>query len=70
MEVKWIAIAIVGVAFAIAIGNFSNKHEPDPAVEIEAVKAGLEQCRLNNMPMAKVIWVKNCKEYVKTFQDD
>jgi hypothetical protein len=70
MDFKWMAIAIIGVVFAMALSSFSSSQKTDPTVEIEAIKAGLEQCRMNNLPRAKVIWVKDCNEYLKTLEGD
>ncbi len=72
MEFKWFAIMMIGIAIAAALTS-SVTNKSDPQVSIEAAKAGLEQCPVNDMPNPDTIWVKDCLAYMKArkeYRDD
>jgi len=68
MEIKWLAIMLIGLALAGALTSFSGQFNRSPEVEIAAISAGLEQCRKTNNRNADTIWVKSCTEYIKTLE--
>ncbi len=69
MEFKWYAIMIIGVVTAVSMSDVMSSKGDSDAVKIEAAKAGLEQCRMNNYRTSPVIWVKDCKAYTETIKD-
>jgi hypothetical protein len=64
-SIKGYVAMMIAFAFAIAAVEIFTKNGEDPAVKIEAIKAGLEQCPMSDRINSKTIWVKNCKEYMK-----
>ena len=67
METKWMMITIMVVIASISAGLSFNSHSNNLA-NIEAAKAGLEQCpnKSAGLSSQKVIWVKDCKTFLET----
>lgn len=67
MEVKWIAIMMVGLALSAAIGNIGTTAAENKTIA-DAGKAGLEQClKKPGSNSHSTLWVKSCKEYTETY---
>lgn len=56
-----IIYATFGICFLIGMLVFSVNLEQKN--DLEFAKSGLEQCRTNGFE--KILWVKNCKEYIQ-----
>jgi len=64
----WIsgAIAICGIAFAIA---YSNVNSPDTsAKEVEFAKVGLEEC-VKSKGNYSTLWTKDCVRYLQYIEE-
>ncbi len=70
MEMKWIAIAFLGIfasgMIAVSIGSYT-----DNISAVEKVKAGLEECpNLHSRNSMDTIWVKDCKMFINTYENN
>lgn len=69
MEIRWLVIIVIGIVIVVSASRVLSLEGDSDAVKLEAIKTGLEQCRMTNYSTSKVIWVRDCEAYTKTIKD-
>jgi hypothetical protein len=64
-EMISISVIVIVIFGGLSLDDYNKKQ-----VDIEAIKAGLEQCIIDSGLRNKTIWVKDCEKYkVKNIKD-